>query len=160
MDKGKVWSQRGSAFALGRHTNAPDVAVPALTRALDRSDAFVRLRSAEALSAYGERANSAAPALRRLLEEGKEINWNAFARALQSVDPENARKTLVPALIERSRDGSNRGGQLVSISLLGELGPRAESALPELRALLEIDDVTLRRQLKNAIRRITGEWSR
>jgi hypothetical protein len=160
LDKGKVWSQRGSAFALGRHTNAPAVAIPALTRALERSDAIVRLHSAGALEVYGARAYTAASALRRILENGKDINWKRFARTLHAVDPENAHKTLVPSLIERSSDSANRGGQFASISLLGAMGPRAKSALPELRALLLVDDVAVQKSAKTAIRAIRGEVSK
>lgn len=159
LDLGK-FGQMGAAFALKRHTNAPDVAIPALTRALEGPNSPARLDLAGALEVYGERANSAAPALRRILEDRKDSNWNAFARALHAVDPENGHKTLVPVLIERSSDGANRGGQLASISLLGVLGPSAKSALPELRALLEIDDATVQRYVKTAIRKITGETSR
>lgn len=160
LDDGKIMSQAGAAQALERLTNAPASVISALTRALERANPQVRLQSAVTLRAYGGRANSAAPALRRRLEDGKDINWNAFATTLHSVDPENAHETLVPTLIERSSNGADRRAQLASIRLLGHLGAQAKAALPELRALLEVDDVAVRRFVKSAIRKITGEASR
>jgi HEAT repeat protein len=157
LDKDAFQLQFAALKGLGRMTNSPDVAIPALTSAIETAKPQARLQAVVALGAFGERANSAAPAVRRLLDDKKNNNWIAFARVLHSVDPENAHKTLVSGLIERLADGGNRGGQLASIGLLGRLGPAARAALPELRALLLVDDVTVQKNTKRAIREITGE---
>jgi HEAT repeat protein len=73
----------------GRHREA-DRVVPALARALEDQDAFVRRDAARALARFGPRACEALPALLARLNDRNAAVRKAAAGAVKAIDPEAA----------------------------------------------------------------------
>jgi RNA polymerase sigma factor (sigma-70 family) len=69
---------------------APDLVVPALIARLSDSDSYARRNAAQALEAYGQKAQAAVPYLRPLLADPDEQVKRLAAKALSSIEPRKA----------------------------------------------------------------------
>jgi HEAT repeat protein len=106
-------------------------ALPAIRAHLKSPDVYVRLRAAEAAWRVGGEANEAVPVLTELL-------------SVRSRQPNPGGAVLPPQLTIASQ----------AAQTLGEIGPAAAAALPELRSCLDETDTPLRRAAAAAIKRI------
>ena len=110
-----------------------------------------------ALGRIGPKASLAAPTLLEILsaESSSDYRKKKVISALKQIRPPAA----VPALTEVLRTNSDSKVLSETIAALAAIGPRAESALPELKKQLNSDRQSLREQAVAAISAIGGSKS-
>jgi HEAT repeat protein len=133
-------------------------AVPALEKMLGDEAAVPESRytAAYALGSIGPEAVAAEPLLRKLAESEDELMATVGVWAALKIKPDDA--TLFDAAIPKLRHALQREQELVRLEAavaLGEIGPRAATALPMLEMLAEEDpSKTVRAAAAEAVRRI------
>jgi len=134
-----VRSEAAVALAAVGAEAAP--AVPALAALLaDDAPAEVRYATAYALGRIGAAAKPAAPRLLELSQSADEIMATVATWATLKIDPEDG--TLVEAaipLLRKALRGQNEMARLEAAVALGDIGPRASSAIPILELVSEED---------------------
>jgi HEAT repeat protein len=122
----------------------------------DSAPAEARLTAAYALGRIGPAAAAAEPLLRRLADSDDEMMATVCIWAALKIKPEDA--TLFDAAIPKLRRALQREQELARLEAaiaLGEIGPRAATALPMLELLAEEDPSrTVRAAAEEAVRRI------
>lgn len=138
--------REAAAFMLGWHNEISEEGIFALATLLEDPEPEVRHSAVWALSKLGDRAVAAAPALVRALEDhyeetyGGSISETAFdALRRMTMEPE----AVLPPLLSIMKDGSVLDRRHAVI-LIGRLGPAAAEATPDLLALMDSDDETVR----------------
>jgi HEAT repeat protein len=133
-------------------------ATPALEKLLgdESAPAEARLTAAYALGRMGPEAVRAEPLLRRLADSSDEMMATVCVWAALKIKPDDA--TLFDAAIPKLRRALQREQELSRLEAavaLGEIGPRAATALPMLELLAEEDPSrTVRAAAEEAVRRI------
>ncbi|GBE30613.1 MAG TPA: HEAT repeat domain-containing protein [Bacteroidetes bacterium] len=117
------------------------------------TDKYWRSRegAARVIGTFSSLAETAKSTLILRLDDSKVEVRLAVIRALSTLGPE-----VVDEMIQQLKSGSvyrRFGGARV----LGEIGPPAAAAIPELQKLLNDKDVLIRSEAKNAIRSIVGD---
>jgi HEAT repeat protein len=141
--------------ALGAEAKA---AVPALEKIVGDEAAApeTRYASAYALGRIGPDAASAEPLLRKLAESGDDMVATVGVWAALKIKPADA--TLFDLAIPKLRQALRQEREIVRLEAsvaLGEIGPRAVTALPMLEMLAEEDPSrTVRAAAEEAVRRI------
>ncbi len=138
--------RRRAAGALGVLRANPKLAVPGLIQALqdedrapDRSSTSVPVVAALALANYGPEAKAAVPALLKALE-GRDADLRLMAiRALGKIKADLP--TLLPLLRRILNDPSQEAFRTVTAVALGNLGPEASEAVPDLLKALECQNL-------------------
>jgi len=147
-----------AALALAKLGPEAKDAVPALEKLLGDEAAPVEARfpAAYALGSIGPAAISAEPLLRKLAESNDEMMATVCVWAALKLKPEDA--TLFDAAIPKLRRALQREQELVRLEAavaLGEIGPKAATALPMLEMLAEEDPSRMvRAAAEEAVRRI------
>lgn len=136
-------ARRVAARELGKLGGSAQSAIPALKTALSDDDREVRRMASYALGELGSDARSALPFLVGALGDDEQSVRLSAAFAIAKIDPES--QAYVPILIEAMRSGD--GGVIVAV---GQMGERAEWAVPVLVSLLTDDP-------RPGIRRIAAE---
>jgi HEAT repeat protein len=128
--------------------------VERITPLLLDPDPGVRGAAAAALERFGPGAQSAVPSLLRALTEGSDPEAQvALLHALARVAGANARLAVSPLCqILRSPDARVRRAVLAT---LGQFGPAAGAALPNVRAALSDPDETVREAARYAVSAVT-----
>ncbi len=125
----------GAAWALlqfdPKNPEYIQIAVPRLQIGLERPDPRVRIMAAETLAQLGPAAAAAVPALTKRIGEDDEPLVRAHC-ALALAQMGNASRTAVPALVQMLQSEPG-GGRRAVLFALGNLGPVAIDALPNLR---------------------------
>jgi HEAT repeat protein len=140
--------------------NFGEDAVPLLIEFLDEKDPSWRQTSAEVLGELGPKAKQGVPALLKALRDHERDIPVEAARALWQIDRNLAG---VPVLAEFIRVGTVSGSvrdlsiALNAARLLGNIGPAAKSALPQLEQAASYDFVELRKAAAEAIGKIAGK---
>lgn len=137
IENGEERTQEVAIGALGGIRAHPDVAVPALVKALKpgttrRADVVAR-----ALGEFGAEAKAAVPALLDLVKRTKDHERVEVAFALWKI--KGKPEPTVPILIEEVRSGQ----AYWAAERLGEIGPPAKAAIPDLTRVLKNDDYGL-----------------
>jgi len=132
--------------ALGLIQADASESLPHLVRGLEDPDADVRHAAAEAVGRLGQAGRPATRPLVALLKNKED--WSVALDALRQVEADS-----VPDLIQ-ALDNSEPSVRLYACEALGKLGPRAKDALPQLRNLEKDDYDFIRRQARDAVRRI------
>jgi HEAT repeat protein len=152
-------SYRGNAaMAIAGLGPAAKAAVPALEKLLGDEAASPESRypAAYALGSIGPEAVAVEPLLRKLSESGDEMLATVCVWAALKIKPEDA--SLFDAAIPKLRQALQREQELARLEAavaLGEIGPRAATALPMLEMLAEEDPSrTVRAAAEEAVRRI------
>ncbi len=147
-----------AAMAIAALGPAAKAAVPELEKMLGDEAAAPESRytAAYALGSIGPEAVAAEPLLRKLAESGDEMMATVGVWAALKIKPDDA--TLFDAAIPKLRHALQRDQELVRLEAavaLGEIGPRAATALPMLEMLAEEDPSrTVRAAASEAVRRI------
>jgi HEAT repeat protein len=132
-------------------------AVPALIEALDDTQPQVVWSAAEALGNIGTKAEKAVPALRKVLGtkesvRGAELIRREAAIALWKITSKTEK--TVPVLIY-ILNFSNESDRELAADALGDIGPKAKKAIPDLtKAAQEADRGSLRTAAKYALKKI------
>jgi HEAT repeat protein len=101
-------------------------AIPTLVEALKNPN--IKLKAAELLGNIGPEAKVAVPALIEMLKDDKPFLLRKIGRiALGKIEPTE----VLPALVRELRDGSIHERENAAIDL-GQIGPQAKAAVPEL----------------------------
>lgn len=158
--------------ALGRIGQVDRLSIPALTVRLQDSDPTVRAAAADALGEFGPAAKEAAKSLALALQDHEHDCCRAAAGALERLGTgaEAATPALIDLLEKGNTDASahaacalaNVGDQAVPLLVtamknekarywamlaLGEMGPAAKPAVPELVSMLADKDPNVRREV-------------
>lgn len=147
-----------AAMAIAALGPAAKAAVPALEKLLGDEAAAPESRypAAYALGSIGPEAVAVEPLLRKLSESGDEMLATVCVWAALKIKPEDA--SLFDAAIPKLRRALQREQELARLEAavaLGEIGPRAATALPMLEMLAEEDPSrTVRAAAEEAVRRI------
>jgi HEAT repeat protein len=128
--------------------SASEQSLGELLNQLEHSDNGTgRIRAAESIARYGERA---VPPLRKLLHHRDGLERDYACLALVRLGP--AAATAVPDLMEIAGSASDPEDlRETAILALGEIGPAASSALPVLQAVLRENHPELRRRVVSAL---------
>ena len=129
---------------------SPDAAVDALILALEGGDVTVVVTAADAIETMGPKGAKAAPALASKLDDPQPWVRMACMHALQAIG-----EPAVPALLEAFNTGPG-GAPVRSVIVLGDIGPAAKAAVPELRKALEEGPENMRNWLQDALAKIEG----
>jgi hypothetical protein len=143
MTMGDTSVRIGAAAALAYIPAHASHAVPVVLEALrmeSSPDGTADL--IEDLAAAGAAAGQAVPMLRDLLEHEERVVRSAAARALWKVAADTA--STVPVLTE-ALDEVEPAYLLQSLTVIGEMGPAASSAIPRLKQLLVDVDLGITR---------------
>lgn len=121
--------------ALGKIGPAHPAVVPGLIRALDFPDFADRERAAQALAVIGPKAGQAVERLRKSITTDIPAVRIQAAHALARItgEAEPGTSVLREVMVDPSMEHHSRAW---AVELLGKIGPKARSAVPELRALL------------------------
>ena len=125
--------------------------------ALKSNDSLGRRLAAHALAEIGPAAREAVPALIETLRDPESFVRVWAAAALARVQPENT--DAIPALVAGTCDGISFVRSLAAWHL-GRLGPGhpgIESAVPELRELLNDSDPNVHREALVALENLAGK---
>jgi HEAT repeat protein len=127
-------------------------AVPALVEALQDNNSDIRIQAVNALSKIGPGARQALPALYGLLKDGNGNLRGVAAEALWRI----ARRAepSVHVLTQLWNQGDTSGVRTHAAAILGEMGPSARAALPELKKALHDKNDSLRGAMALACWRI------
>ena len=149
--------RRESQFVLGMFGPAAAPAVPELIKSLASDDDKVRNSAVYALGKIGPAAKAASATLRKLLDSDDDFARFAATWALVRIDPKDAKlvAAAVPALIKGLAD-ERPLVRAESAATLGELGPAAKSAMPELKKAAEDADANVSAAAKQALAEIDG----
>lgn len=116
-------------------------AVPALEKLLgDDAPADVRYTTAYALGRIGAAAKPAVPRLLELTKSADEIMATVATWATLKIEPQDATRvdSAIP-LLRKALRGENEMARLEAAVALGDIGPRASSAIPILELVSEED---------------------
>jgi HEAT repeat protein len=139
---------RMAAWALAQIGAA---AVPALIQALTSPDMFVRCEAAWALAQIGRAASDAVPALVTVLRSDEA---QCLAKAMTSLPAEAEHLCQTTPVFIPPRKGTAEAFCLSAIKALGEIGPPAAEAVPDLRRLAEAGNGTAQIVAIQALRQI------
>ena len=122
--------------ALGKFRNEGAIVIPVLVRMMNDPKHSVSSTAARGLGRLGPQSRSVLPDLVKALEN--EHLLPSVAIALRKIDPEfDFENRVVPLLVAGLSDPARGSGPYSYAFALGELGERAESALPALKDFLE-----------------------
>lgn len=149
--------RREAQFVLGLFGPAAAPAVPELIKSLASDDDHIRNSAIYALGKIGPAAKDASAELRALLADDEEFVRFAATWALVRIDPKDTKlvAAAVPALIKGLSD-ERPVVRAESAATLGELGPAAKSALPELKKAAGDAEQPVSDAAKQAIEKISG----
>jgi HEAT repeat protein len=160
-----------AALALTKMAPASSAAVTELAQALSDKVLYVRMNAAIALFNLRTKARPAVPALLKAVKDGSnKTNLNRFHWTIQEIaaralgrasagSPESAE--AVPVLMELltaalAPDGTT-GMRIAAAQALGEIGPPAKAAVPQLRTMLNEENPEIRRFAEEALESIEGK---
>jgi len=155
LSSGERRDVMNAAGILGQIHLEPELAVPALGKALAHPDADVRGKVVDALANFGAEAEPAvAPLLQMLMNTVQTDLQKQVAYAFGEIGP--GAKAAVPQLIEFVKSSKDPDGFLNvnAARALGKIGPAAATAVPALIDALKSDDVRLPTVAAEALGRI------
>jgi HEAT repeat protein len=155
-------SQRAQAsLALSKLGHSARGAVPSLARALEDESPRVRINAARTLVTLGPEARPATPALLKALRSREnEALVPPFFLSIQEVSAVALGRVTagsdeaVPALIEALEGATTLRMREAVVRGLGDVGPCARAAEPQLRALLKDKEAVLRTAAAEALEKI------
>ena len=141
--------RRLAVFALGRLGKDAQPAVPVLVTALEDSDQRIRLATAHALVSIDPQNKACGPVLVDAVSKEDVRSMVALSPLQVKID------RAVPALISALTEIPSFT-RIMAAKTLGDLGPDAKDALPQLRRMLNDRDPDIRAAVEKAIQRIEG----
>lgn len=153
-----------AALAISKMAPASRLAIPALAKALSDNDHWVRMNAALALSRLRAEARPAIPELvQTLKDKSNNTNLGHFNITIQQVAVLALGRTSsgspegIAALTEALGKGFSEYVRWSAVEALGEIGPEARGAAPQIRALLTHSSPEMRRAATEALRRIEAD---
>ncbi len=150
-----------AALALAKMAPASRTAVPALAEALSDENPLTRMNAALALFRLKEEARPAIPALTRAVKDPRNEQYlNTFAVTIREMAVLALGRAgagtaeVVPALAEALEDARTDLARRAAAQALGEVGPEARPAVPQLRGLLHDENADVRLAVEEALRKI------
>lgn len=140
---------------LGNFREEHAIVTPVLVRVMNDPDPSVSGVAAKVLGELGPQGRAAIPDLVKALENANLLP--SVAVALSKIDPEfDFENRVAPLLVAGLSESEPFTGRYTYAAALGELGAKAESALPALKGFLETEDKYLRSVVSQAIKKF--EW--
>jgi HEAT repeat protein len=136
-----------AARALARFGPEARAALPSLLIAAQENDETVSIAALLALGEMESEAQSAVPALTKLLRRGKPRVQEQVLRTLQRIGA-----AAVPTLVEIVRTETPEKSRVAALAALEYLGPDAKEALPALRETMKHKSAQLRAATAAALR--------
>jgi HEAT repeat protein len=153
LRKGDDDTRAKAAEALAAIHGQPGVAVPALIAALGDEKWLVRSYAGHALQVFGAEAKEAIPALRDALRDTDGLVAVSAAEALCVI--EGKPEAVVPTLVETLKSDSSPYWRSAAAEALGNIGPAAADAVPQLTASLGDEWRTVRVSAAGALWKVT-----
>jgi HEAT repeat protein len=155
-DSGPMF-RREALFALAKIGPPAATVLPKIQAELNDETPEVQYAAIYALGKIGPAAKSAAPALRKNLSSDDSFLKMATVWALLHIEGKSDRlvKMAVPMATEALND-EHEMRRVEAARALGEIGPAAASALPQLKELSESDTPSVRGVAREAIAKISG----
>jgi HEAT repeat protein len=150
-----------ASLALTKLAPTSRAAVPELARALGDDDPLVRMNAANALFMLGPDARPAVPALTNALGDDRNdllvhtLTLTIRERVILTLGRAGTPDTA-PALREVLKTAKTPGTRRAVAQALGDLGPDARPAVPDLKELLKDENDEVREAAEQAIRKIGG----
>jgi hypothetical protein len=152
-----------AALALSKMAPASKSAVPSLADALSDKDYIVRWNAAMALFQLRTEARSAVPALiKAVKDESNKTNLGVFMSTIHEVAAlalgraSAGTPDAVPVLLEALKNAERPEARLTLTRALGEVGPEAKPAVPQLRLMCKDIDHWVRESAVDSLRKIEG----
>jgi HEAT repeat protein len=152
-----------AALALTKMAPASKPAVPSLADALSDKDFFVRWNAAMALFQLHSEARPAVPALINAVKDKKnKTNLNTFPSTIDEVAALALGRASagtpdgVPVLLEALKNAEAPVTRMAMTRALGEVGPEAKAAVPQLQLMCKDSDFWVREAAKESLRKIEG----
>jgi HEAT repeat protein len=158
LDDAEGEYRREVQFALGAIGPAAAPAVPSLIESLDSDDDQIRNSAVYALGRIGPAAKTSASALTKLLSSEDDFVRFSALWALVRIEPNDKQlaAAAVPAMVVLLAD-SRELVRAEAATTLGELGPAAKAALPDLKKASADANPTVSAAAKQSIERISGK---
>jgi HEAT repeat protein len=122
-----------AAYQLGETGPNAKAAIPALLQAMEGTNAMLGTQTAEALKKLGQGVETYLPRLKVLLQSKDETaRFDAAARVLDVVPTDHEAHLALMDIIKE-----NSSFRLMAIEALGDAGPAAAEAIPDLREVTE-----------------------
>jgi hypothetical protein len=157
-------ARREAALALWKMDPDPDIAVPALARALEDKEPWIRMNAAIGLFRLRGGTQAAIPVLIRALQDKQnKTNLEEFLFTIQEMSAlalgrASAGSPLgVPALVAALKGADTDSMRRTAARALGSVGAEAQAAVPLLRAMLNDEDVAAREAAEEALQKIEGK---
>jgi HEAT repeat protein len=154
-------ARRQASLALSKMAPVSRAAVPELAQALADEELWVRMNAAVALCRLRADARPAIPALIVALQDDhNQTNLDNFETTIQEraalalAWASEGTDAAVPALTTALEKKPSQSLSLILIRALGEIGPAARAAVPQLHLLLGDDSLSVRNAAQAALRRI------
>jgi HEAT repeat protein len=152
-----------ASLALSKMDPASKAAIPSLTQALDDKEPFVRMNAAMALFRLGPEARPAIPALcKALKDDNNQSAPGAFHYSVQGMAAlalgraSAGSADAVPALTAALESAETPDQRIAVARALGEVGPLAHPAVPQLKTMLKDKDADVRQTVEQALQQIEG----
>jgi HEAT repeat protein len=150
-----------AALAISKMTPASRLAIPELASALSDKDHWVRMNAALALSRLKDKARPAIPELVQALKDmSNNTNLGHFNITIQQVAALALGRTSsgdaagIAALTDALGKGYSEYVRWSAVEALGEIGPEARAAVPQIQDLLKHPRPEMREAAAEALRRI------
>lgn len=128
------------------------LAIPAMIKALEDPDRIVRIAALTPVASFGEKAIDAVPILEKWIDDDVELARVSAAGHILMIDPSKAEE-LLPVLL-KALESDDIGIRCQTAWLLGQLGELAKEAVPELKRLLNDEDLFVRNQVGEVLLKI------
>ena len=155
-----------AALALSKMAPASKPAVPALADALSDKDYIVRWNAAMALFQLRSEARPAVPALiNAVKDQSNKTNMGAFPSTIHDVAAlalgraSAGTPDAVPVLVEALKNAEAPEARIALTRALGEVGPEAKAAVPQLRLMCKDIDHWVRESAVESLEKIGGSDS-
>jgi HEAT repeat protein len=142
---------RAAALVAATQMSSPEESASLLSKALDDSDASVRLVAAARLRQLGSAAAPAAKPLARVLADQKPDVAEAAGEALIRIGPA-AVEPVAGQLASKSASARK-----LALACLVRIGPAAKSAVPQIEKLKQDPDPQVRQLANTALKQFSGQ---
>lgn len=135
LQNGSVTERQRAAYALGQISLSNPAAIPLLEAALKDEEYSVRKTAAIALGQVGAAAQRSVPALLEALQDTSDPVRREAATSLGLIHP--AAADVVPILLQTAKKDPDAHTRIRALTALASYGPEAESAIPDLVAMMK-----------------------
>jgi HEAT repeat protein len=148
------WDRQSALEVLGKMGVAAIPAVPVMVEAIKDPNNMVRRAALNAIGALGTAAIAATPAVVQAINDRDDLTSHAALKALPRISTPSV--AVVPALISCLAPTRGAIVRREAAELIGEIGPPAAEAIPDLIRLLNDSDELCRQAVAESLGQMNG----